>query len=344
MAGISIKAREAHLKFHASVFAAAVAALLSACGGGSSDNASAAPTTGAQSVAITSVNQTSVARATVNAAFSLGLVQNESPSGGTSAAASSGATSRMIQRVLDKAVAQRRGIATASAHPAAITSSTAPCDISGSIATSVNDADNSGQLSAGDVITATFQQCEDSTALTINGTLTITLTGTPASTQFAGNAVFQNVVASYTGVTYTINGNTAISETDTDTLSSSTFTVGAAGLTVATAATGYADSITFDAGLVAASSFIAGTNTLTLTGSFVSQSIGGRVTIATPHGLVQQAADAYPSQGQLLITGASGSTLLVTALNSTQVQLQVDANGDGTVDSTTTATWASLIP
>jgi hypothetical protein len=59
---------------------------------------------------------------------------------------------------------------------------------------------------------------------------------------------------------------------------------------------------------------------------------------------VQQAADAYPSQGQLLITGASGSTLLVTALNSTQVQLQVDANGDGTVDSTTTATWASLIP
>ena len=250
----------------------------------------------------------------------------------------------MIQRMVDKAVAQRRGIASASAHPAASTTSTDPCDISGSIATVWNDVDNSGQLSAGDVITATFQQCEDSTALTINGTLTITLTGTPASTQFAGNAVFQNVVAAYTGVTYTINGNTTVSETDSDTLSSSSFTVGAAGLTVTIAATGYSDSIAFDSGMVAASSFLAGTNTLTLTGSFVSQSIGGRVTIATPHALVQQAADAYPSQGQVLITGASGSTLLATALNSTQVQLQVDANGDGTVDGTTTVTWASLIP
>jgi hypothetical protein len=258
--------------------------------------------------------------------------------------ASTAATARTIQRVLSRATAQRRAIASAAVHPAAATSETDPCDVSGTIATTFNDVDNSGSLTAGDVVTAKFQQCEDSTALTLDGTLAITLTGTPASTQFAGNAVFQNVVAAYTDVTYTIAGNVAVSETDTDTLSSSTFTVGTAGLTVGIAATGYTDSIAFDAGMVAASSFLAGTNTLTLTGSFVAQSIGGRVTVATRQSLVEQASDSFPSQGQVLITGAGGSTLLATVLNATQVQLQVDANGDGTVDGTTTVTWASLIP
>ena len=96
--------------------------------------------------------------------------------------------------------------------------------------------------------------------------------------------------------------------------------------------------------MVAASSFLAGSSSLTLAGSFTSQSLGGRVTISTPHALMQQNGDAFPSQGAVLITGASGSTLLVTALNATQVQLQVDANGDGTVDGTTTTTWTALIP
>ncbi len=329
------------MKFHASVCAVAVAAALSACGG-SGD--SPPPSSGTQSVAITSANQSAVARAAVNGGFSLALVQNETSNGATTSPNSTVVAERLLQHVLRAAVNQRKSIASATAHPDTGSSETDPCGVSGTLTSNWNDVDNNNQLSAGDILTANFQQCQDTPTLSVNGTVTITLTGTPTESQFTGNAVFASVVAVYGGVTYTLNGAVAVNEVDTDTLSDSSFTVASTGLTVGIASTGYSDSIAFDSGMVAASSFLAGSSSLTLTGSFTSQSLGGRVTISTPHALLQQNGDAYPSQGSVLITGASGSTLLVTALNTTQVQLQVDANGDGTVDSTTTTTWTALIP
>ena len=329
------------MKFHASICAAAVAALLSACGG-SGD--SPPPSSGTQGVAITSSNQSAVARATVNGGFSLALVQDETSNGATASPNSTVVAERLLEHVLRAAVNQRKSVASASAHPDTGSSETEPCGVSGTLTSTWNDVDNNSQLSAGDILTANFQQCQDTPTLSVNGTVTITLTGTPTESQFTGNAVFASVVAVYGGVTYTLNGAVAVNEVDTDTLSDSSFTVASTGLTVGIASTGYSDSIAFDSGMVAASSFLAGSSSLTLTGSFTSQSLGGRVTISTPHALLQQNGDAYPSQGSVLITGASGSTLLVTALNTTQVQLQVDANGDGTVDSTTTTTWTALIP
>ena len=321
------------------VVAASTLALLSACGG-SSDTP--APPTGTQAVAITSTNQSDVARSTFNGGFSLGLVQSATTSGTAASPASVAASGRVLQ-VLRAAIDQRKGIASASEHPATGGSQSVACGISGSMATTWNDADGNNQLSAGDVLTASFQQCQETTSLSINGSLAITLSGTPSATQFSANAVFQNIVAVDAGVTYTIAGAVALTEVDTDTISSSSFTVGSGGLTVAIASTGYSDSIAFDSGMVVASSFLAGTSSLTLNGSIVSHALGGRVTIATQQALVQQATDTYPSQGKVLITGASGSTLLVTVLGPTQVHLQVDANGDGTVDGTTPATWASLL-
>ena len=329
------------MKFHASICAIAVAAVLSACGG---DDDSTPPSNGAQSVAITANNQSAVARATVNGGFSLALVQDETSNGATRSSNSTVVAERLLQHVLRATVNPRKSIAGTSAHPDSGNTETDPCGVSGTLTSNWNDVDNNSQLSAGDILTANFQQCQETPTLSVNGTVTITLTGSPTESQFTGNAVFASVVAVYGGVTYTLNGAVAVSETDTDTLSSSSFTVGGTGLTVGIASTGYTDSIAFDSGMVAASGFLAGSSSLTLTGSFTSQSLGGRVTISTPQALMQQNGDAFPSQGSVLITGAGGSTLLVTALNATQVQLQVDANGDGTVDGTTTTTWIALIP
>ena len=330
------------MKFHASSFVAAgMAALLSACGGSGDDPS---PPKGTQSVAITAGNQSDVARATVNGGFSLALLQNETSNGTTSSPGGAVVAQRVLQRALRAAVSQRKSIASASAQPLAGSTQTDPCAVSGSLVSTWNDVDNNSQLSAGDVLTANFQQCHDTSTLSINGVVTITLTGTPTAMQFTANATFQGVTVVYGGVTYTLDGGVALNEVDTDTVSSSSFQVGTAGLTATIASTGYADSIAFDAGMVVASSYLAGTSSLTMTGSFVSQSLGGRVTLSTPQALYQMAGDAWPSQGQVLVTGAGGSTLLVTVLNKTQVQLQVDANGDGTVDATTTTTWSALVP
>jgi hypothetical protein len=37
-------------------------------------------------------------------------------------------------------------------------------------------------------------------------------------------------------------------------------------------------------------------------------------------------------------------TLLMTVMNATTVQLQLDADGDGTYENTTTTPWTSLVP
>ena len=316
-------------------------ALLSACGG-SGD--SAPPPAGTQAVAITSTNQASVARATVNGGLSLGLIQNETSNGAAVSPGSAVVAEHVLQRALNAAMNPRRSVATTTAQPATGSSSTDPCGVSGTLASTWNDVDNNSQLSAGDILTANFQHCQDTSTLAVNGLVTITLSGTPTEQQFSATAAFQSVAVVYGGITYTINGTVSLSEVDTATISSSTFAIGSAGLTVAIASASYSDSITFDSGFVAASTFLAGTSSLTVTGSFVSQSIGGRVTIATPQALIEQPGDIEPRQGQVLITGASGSTLLATVLNTTQVQLQVDANGDGTIDGTTTVAWSALLP
>lgn len=49
-----------------------------------------------------------------------------------------------------------------------------------------------------------------------------------------------------------------------------------------------------------------------------------------------------PTSGVLLVTGANNSKLRVTALDNTNVQLAVDADGDGTYETTSTTTWAAI--
>lgn len=326
------------------VFTASALALLSACGGGDSTTGSST-----KSVAITSANQADVARATVNAGLAVSFTQGAT--GATPAAAASVSTRTqafgvVLQRALAGATNPRAGIASAAAHPAAASSSSTPCGVSGTLATTFDDRDGNGVLSKGDVLTANFAQCQDTTSLSLNGTVAITLTGNPSGMVFDASAVFQNVVVVDNGVSSTISGTMSVNETDGTTLTETRFTVGSGGFAVAIASTNYNDAIAFDSGMVITTSQVGGNSStsLTLAGSFTASSLGGRVTIATPVPLIQGPADVYPNTGQVRITGAAGSALLATVLSATQVQLQLDANGDGTYESTTSVAWSTLVP
>jgi hypothetical protein len=83
---------------------------------------------------------------------------------------------------------------------------------------------------------------------------------------------------------------------------------------------------------------------VSLNGSFSATSIGGRVTVTTLVPLTALSGDDYASAGVVKIVGASGSTVLATVIDDTQVQLRLDANGDGTYESTTDVPWATLLP
>lgn len=63
--------------------------------------------------------------------------------------------------------------------------------------------------------------------------------------------------------------------------------------------------------------------------------------VATTQALVTPAGATRPTSGVVKVTGASGSTVVMTVVG-TGVRLDVDADGNGTAESTQNLTWAQL--
>jgi len=318
-------------------------AALAACGGGGGDSSS---NPAGNKVTITSANQNQVVRASVNAGLSVSMAQGRA--GGASPASVADRTHALgavLQRAMTAAQGSRKGVASATAHPAVSTSDTMPCGVSGTLTVAVDDHDGNNALSGGDVVSVNFAQCQDSTSSSINGAISITLTGTPTATQFTANANFQNVAVVEDGVTSTIAGNVTVTENDAALDTETTLSVGSSGLTASTASSAYNDSVSFAAGfLIQTDEATSGASTsVSMSGTMSAQSLGGSVTISTPQALVQLSTDNYPSAGQVIVTGATGSAVRATVLDNTQVRVELDANGDGTYESTATVAWTTLI-
>lgn len=81
--------------------------------------------------------------------------------------------------------------------------------------------------------------------------------------------------------------------------------------------------------------------------SFVEMSVSGRyyhpdhgyVDIVTTTPFQIGASDEWPSVGQMVVTGASGSKARLTAISTTQYTVEVDADGDDVYDPPTTENW-----
>lgn len=324
--------------------AASTLALLTACGGDGGDSVSQSTPT----VSISSVNQNDVARATVNGGLDVALAQGALGNGEAAApdsASRSHALDLVVRRAIES-VSQRRAVASADVHALAAHTATNDCAAGGTVASTFDDKDGNQQLTSGDVITAVFTQCRESATLIVNGTVVVTMSATPTSTLFTAAAQFQNVSVADASSTSTVSGTVAVSEVDSDTRSDSTILVGSGGLNVAVVSSGYNDTISFLQGfqIVTSEAVNGSTSSVSVSGAMNATSINGRVTLSTPVALSQADADAYPSSGQVLVTGASGSKLLLTVLSNSQVKLELDTNGDGTIDNTSTVAWSTLVP
>jgi len=221
---------------------------------------------------------------------------------------------------------------------ATIPPETTPCTGGGTVTASGNIA-TQGALSANDTIVFDFASCVEGDA-TVTGQFSMrvtTFSGDLASGAFTlGVSVtpssFQVTVGGDTG---TISGSVAISisasagGTLTVTVTSSSFAVSEGGATHTL--TQYSSTRTLSAG-----SF-----TLDVNGSLTSTDFSGSVTFSTTT-LLQGTDGAFALVGQVVITGADGATIKVTALDGTFVRIEVDTNGDGVVDATIDTTWSDL--
>jgi hypothetical protein len=217
---------------------------------------------------------------------------------------------------------------------------TVACDVGGSV-TMTGDIANPMTLSAGDRITLDYDACDDGVSVT-DGVFSFTVTsfsGDLASGMFAlGTRVdltaFQIVAA---GETVTANGDISVT---LDTRMSPLLTVSLAVSSLAVGSNGASHTLT---GFVATQTINEATAEYTFdsSGTVSSSAFVGAVNFDTTETFAGTGVD-YPANGEMLVTGADNGTIRIIALDNVNVRLEVDGNGDGTLDAVIDTTWDAL--
>lgn len=345
-------------------------AVLAACGGGGgSAGGSVTPL-----LVISSSNHQSVGRATTTASTALmgagGGVSNASSTDGTASAKSvtrsavglpgasvAGMAMYLAHTLANATDAQRTALSASrvagTSRALAIAPTTLNCSVSGSVTLSLVDADNSGSTNIGDTLTLSFNQCKESSSESVNGSMSIMFNSIGMSNglvSFGGSLSMNALVVTEGGRTATMNGGLSMSfQNLTSTQDKLTLTVGSSGLSASVSGS-QTDFVAFDPGFVlnvteTESSTLGGVDTASATfnGSFSTTAIAGRVQLETVTPLLQWSTDTYPRTGVLRVTG-NASALRLTVLDATNVRLELDANLDGTYESSTDVLWTNLLP
>jgi len=356
------------------ISALVAALLLAACGGGA--GGSPEPTSSRASVTISAANQDAVAAAALNAAFGASSATLSVPldSGGrafaaatdTAATGTANAQPRSIRTLLldfalDAALApllERSAVKTAlAARPLATVTASQPCRRGGSVTVTLNDIDNNQAPSAGDSASIAFSQCRPILGELVNGSISLTysaLTITPVRTDIAATLTFGDLSALSADGTYSIGGSVSLSASKQGAVTTAQLVVGAGGLTVSATTPTYADTVSLAGGLTIAATVddaavppsggAAGSRTVRVDGSVSSTRLaGGTIVINTVTPVKKYDIDAYPREGQIVITGAANSKLRLTAISTTTLRIELDANGDGTYETSVDRAWGDVI-
>ena len=233
------------------------------------------------------------------------------------------------------------------------TTETFPCSLSGTLAVTINDADNNDVVSAGDSLAIAANNCAESSG-TLSGSLTFainSLSGGP----FMSNAYSAGLTLTFANFTVT---GPQFSASANGTLSMSLDVAGQYAYTSAVSTPSLTVSGTY--GNVTRTRTLASYSATTtrapnatatyqtshsVSGSLSSTALGSQtIAFSTPAAFVTLGADNYPSWGEVLITGAQGAKLRVKAISNTQVTEELDADGNGAYEvGPITVAWSTLI-
>jgi hypothetical protein len=340
------------MTFHIKHTGVAVAiGVLVGCGGGGGGGGSAGGGNSVSTAALTSANQTIAAQDVSSTALSL-FDSSQLALGAVSTRESALYAEAFLH--LDRLPIYMRDAVSNATATGVVGSQSYGCPgpNSGSFLASATDADNSGTVTAGDSISLTFNNCDSGSGI-LTGSLSFridSLSGTygvvpynVGVTMAFGNlglgatAYSASLLGSITIAGAKSGANDFMQSISTTSLSASA-TYGnvtrSRSLTSFTAS----ESRTADANYTYLSNYnVAGR--LTSSGFTGTQA----VSFSTPTTIVRRGTDMYPYTGVLLISGASNSALRLTVISNSQVQEDLDANGDGTYEGATIVNWNTLL-
>ena len=217
------------------------------------------------------------------------------------------------------------------------------CAIEGIVDVTIT-ASNPNAPTVGDQIVAIFDTCDDNDGYVISGTVDLTiaeLQGDLNSDVFliGFDVILTDIVVTEGTETVTSEGTFTLTIDSLDFPAVKTSLVGdelqfGAGGEVITM-------IDFDHSLTVDIGVIPDTKLAEVFGRLVSQVLGGSVDYETITP-IQAIGDFDPHTGEMLITGADGSSVRIIIVDSANITLEIDTNGDGVIDQYVETSWAAL--
>lgn len=231
-----------------------------------------------------------------------------------------------------------------------VTTEVEPCDNGGILTITINDQNGNNDADTGDSARAVATNCVIA-GVTTNGTLDIVFTsvsGSFASPVFSVGATvtLDNFRAASAAGSAVGNGQIAVAINATG-VNSQTFTLTVPSLTAVSTFGGTSSTRTLSSFAINAVTTPAGfgsSTAVSVNGTLSSTGLGaGTITIATTAPFVQSSSATYPSSGQLVVTGAANSKARATVQSGTTVLIELDADGNGAYETSTTRLWSQLI-
>lgn len=222
----------------------------------------------------------------------------------------------------------------------------AACVLSGSTTSFYDDVNNNGMLDLNEPLTIVFTACRDDAQAPdqeISGTLVATIAAV-RSTGLSISVGAQAYTTTWTGHSVRMDGGFSMA-LDALSATSARTVIGIGNALVLEAVTPvWTDRITLQAGYqaVLAVDTAAGSTSTTASGTVRSDAAGGYVTTRTAEPVVQFLSDPYPRSGRVQVFGRTGS-LQATVLSTSQVQIDLDADGNGSFEASKTVGWDQIL-
>jgi len=317
----------------------ALGALLAACGGGGGGEPE--PPVVIQKIDLTVANRDTVSHAVVGGALGIGGADVGLP-GAVGAA--------MHSRVKETAKSVK-------ARPMLVASDTALCLVSGSLTLTIDDRDNNGTPSPGDVITLAFNRCSNTPSETVNGTMSLALTNVLSTTDFDAKATFTALLTEDRQTnqvhSVTLDGTMLAAYREQSGSRNTMRLTTEGGFTVGLVTPVFSDTVTLASGFTQdiAEDTAAmppsggggpGRSVATVTGDLRSANAGGWVSVKTDEAVVSYAGDRFPRSGTLQVNGQKGEMHLI-AQDTVTIRCDLDDDDDGAIEDSMTASWEWMV-